>query len=72
MKFCFQFFYKSYLIFRDFKKHLLVLNKNKQDFADWAINQIVDSTLGHIRYHFLDDHGPKHGAVTDDHRISVK
>jgi len=48
------------------------LNKNKQDFADWAINQIVDSTLGHIRYHFLDDHGPKHGAVTDDHRISVK
>lgn len=48
------------------------LNKNKEDFKEYVINKIVQSTVGHIRYHFLDSNGPKYGEVTEHHSISVR
>ena len=57
---------------RELKICLQQLNKNKEDFKDYVINKIIQSTIGHIRYHFLDSHGPKYGLVTEQHSISVR
>lgn len=48
------------------------LNSSKQGFVDEVINKIIGNAIGHIRYHFIDNNGPKYGTVTKEHSISVR
>lgn len=57
---------------RYFQKELEDMNRSKQNFVGEMINKIIGNTVGHIRYHFLDNNGPKYGTVTAEHAISVR
>ena len=48
------------------------MNKEKIEYIESVHNDIVYSTIGHAKYHFLDEHGPKYGKVTKLHSVAVR
>ena len=55
-----------------FKEIVQRMNKEKLEYIESVHNDIVYSTIGHAKYHFLDEHGPKYGKVTKLHSVAVR
>lgn len=57
---------------RNFQKIIEKLNVEKATYVAKLEEKIIHNTAGHIRYHFLDDNGPKYGCVTEEHSIATR
>ena len=48
----------------ELKSKLFQLNEEKMQQVNDHYDTIVFNSIGHIRFHFIEDNGPKYGKVT--------
>ena len=55
-----------------FQQKLQELLQQKNKFVENLHDSIITNAIGHVRYHFVDNKGPRYGAVTEEHGIIVR